>query len=81
MDPEAHDGRTYELGTAYGLGGRVRRTGAVAERARSTVTRRIREALVRIEEAHLSLGRHLRRSVRTGVYCVYEPDELVSWDL
>jgi hypothetical protein len=70
-----------ELTGALGLGGRSRRTGHPAERARSTVTRRIREALSRIEHAHPDLGRHLRQSVRTGVFCAYEPEQQVTWDL
>ncbi len=38
-----------ELTGAYGLGGRPRRAGDPAERARTTVTSRIRDALGRIE--------------------------------
>jgi hypothetical protein len=69
------------LTEAYGLGGRVRRTGSVAERARTAVTARIRDAIRRISEAHPELGRHLARSVRTGTFCVYEPDQPVRWSL
>jgi tetratricopeptide (TPR) repeat protein len=67
------------LAAAYGLGGRPRRTGDTAERARQTVTARIREAMTRIESVHPDLGRHLRRSVRTGRICVYEPDSPIEW--
>jgi len=67
------------LAAAYGLGGRPRRTGDPAERARQTVTARIREAMTRIDSAHPDLGRHLRRSVRTGRICVYEPDSPIEW--
>jgi hypothetical protein len=69
------------LTEAYGLGGRVRRSGSVAERARTAVTARIRDAIRRISEAHPELGRHLARSVRTGTFCVYEPDQPVRWSL
>jgi len=43
---------------AYGLGGRVRRSGSAAERARTAVTARIRDAIRRIGDAHPELGRH-----------------------
>jgi hypothetical protein len=35
----------------------------------------------RIGDAHPELGRHLARSVRTGTFCVYEPDQPVRWSL
>jgi hypothetical protein len=70
-----------QLAAAYGLGGRPRRTGDPAERARQTVTARIRDALDRIEASHPDLGRHLRRSVRTGRICVYEPDSPIHWSV
>jgi hypothetical protein len=66
---------------AYGLGGRVRRSGSAAERARTAVTARIRDAIRRIGDAHPDLGRHLDRSVRTGTFCVYEPYQPVRWSL
>ena len=62
-----------ELGRAVGLGGRVRRAGASAERARSAVQRRIRHALERIREHQPALAAFLERSVRTGNYCVFVP--------
>jgi tetratricopeptide (TPR) repeat protein len=71
----------HELSSALGLGGRARRSGDPSERARTTVTRRIREAIARIEEAHPSLGAHLRHSVRTGAFCVYDPEQLPDWAL
>jgi hypothetical protein len=73
------DALVAHLAAAYGLGGRPRRAGDPAERARQTVTARIREALARIDAAHPDLGRHLRRSVRTGRICVYEPDTPIDW--
>ncbi len=69
-----------ELGAAYGLGGRARRAGDPAERARTTVTSRVRDAIGRIEAELPELGRHLRASVRTGVYCVYAPETPTTWE-
>jgi hypothetical protein len=62
-----------ELSQALGIGGRERRVGSAAERARVNVQRRIRDAIRRIESRHPGLAKHLDRSVRTGTYCAYEP--------
>jgi hypothetical protein len=75
------DALVEALTSAYGLGGRVRRSGSAAERARTAVTARIRDAIRRIGDAHPGLGRHLGHSVRTGTFCVYEPDRPVRWSL
>jgi hypothetical protein len=76
---EERDALVEQLAAAYGLGGRSRRAGAPAERARSAVTWRIRAALRRIDAVHPQLARHLRRSVRTGTFCSYDPEEPVDW--
>jgi len=75
------DALVEALTHAYGLGGRVRRSGSDAERARTAVTARIKDAIRRIGEAHPDLGRHLARSVRTGTFCVYEPDQPTIWSV
>jgi hypothetical protein len=75
------DALIEELSGAYGLGGRARRRGDSAERARSAVTQRIRDAITRIEAADGLLGAHLRRSIRTGTFCSYLPEQPTNWDL
>jgi hypothetical protein len=64
---------TAELERAVGRGGRVRRAGSAAERARSAVQRRIKNALARLGEADPELTPFLAKAVRTGNYCVYRP--------
>jgi hypothetical protein len=73
------DALVDQLTSALGLGGRARRTGGAAERARSTVTQRIRSTIRRIDTVHPRLGRHLHASVRTGTFCAYQPEEPVEW--
>ena len=68
-----------ELASAYGLGGRPRRTPDHVERARKAVTRRLRDVMARIDRAHPALGRHLHASVHTGVYCSYAPERDLVW--
>jgi len=60
-----------ELSRAVGLGGRDRRTGSAAERARVSVTRALRHAIARIREHHGALADHLDGALRTGTYCAY----------
>lgn len=66
-----------ELSRAVGLGGRDRRAGSAAERARASVTRAVRHAMARIRAHHPPLGAHLERTIRTGTYCAYLPDPRV----
>jgi len=75
------DALVTELSAAYGLGGRARRTGDNAERARSAVTQRIREAIARIDAHDPALGQHLRHSVTTGIFCAYRPERDTPWQL
>jgi len=70
-----------QLAGAYGLGGRVRRTGSSSEKARSAVTARVRDAVKRITALDPDLGRHLTHSVRTGTFCTYAPETPVGWHL
>ena len=63
-----------ELSRAAGLGGRDRRVGKAAERARVNVQRRLTDALKRIADVDAELGKHLAAAVRTGTYCSYAPE-------
>lgn len=62
-----------QLSSAVGLGGRARRLGSAAERARIVVQRRVREAIKKVAEHEPELGKHLDWAVRTGTFCAYEP--------
>jgi hypothetical protein len=75
------DALVAELAAATGLGGRARRLGDQSERARKTVTARIRDVLERVERAHPPLGAHLRASVTTGTWCSYSPATPTTWEL
>lgn len=70
-----------ELRTAAGLAGRSRRLGDEAERARKTVTARIRDTLRKLDEHQPDLGAHLRATVSTGTTCRYQPDQEIDWKL
>jgi TolB-like protein len=68
-----------EIRKATGLGGRDRKMGDSAERARTAVTWRIRHAIKKLETAHPALARHLRLSIKTGVFCSYTPEKETRW--
>ena len=65
---------TRELSRGLGIGGRARRAGSAAERARVNVTRAVKAAMQRINDADPDLATHLGATVRTGTVCVYAPD-------
>jgi len=69
-----------ELRSATALGGRTRRLGDDAERARKAVTGRIRDVLRRLADDAPALAAHLDTAVVTGSYCRYDPAEPVDWE-
>ena len=73
----------HQLATAAGRWGRDRRAASVAERARLTVTKRIKGVLERIASRHPTLADHLARTIRTGLVCAYipDPDRATHWSL
>lgn len=72
-----------ELAAAVGLGGRERRTGDPAERARTSVARSLRYSLDALAEHDPVLAGHLRLHLSTGLYCSYRPDPVapVTWQV
>jgi predicted ATPase len=70
-----------EIARAVGLGGRDRRVGSAAERARLNVTRAIKSALQKISEHNGQLGELLDRSIRTGSFSCYlaNPRTPITW--
>jgi hypothetical protein len=70
-----------QLAAAVGLGGRNRQASSDAERARSTVTKRIKGDIKRIAAVIPSLGRHLSARIKTGYFCSYNPhpDRQIAW--
>jgi tetratricopeptide (TPR) repeat protein len=63
-----------ELAAAVGLGGRDRRAGSPAERARVNITRAIKAAMARIRAHSPALADHLDATIHTGTFCSYAPD-------
>jgi len=68
-----------ELKRATGLGGRPRRSGSPAEKARVNVTRTIRHAIRELASRVPDLAVHLEESIVTGVSCCYEPRRDIVW--
>jgi tetratricopeptide (TPR) repeat protein len=62
-----------QLSAGLGLGGRGRKAGSIAERARTNVQRRIKDAIQKIEKNDPDLGRYLGTTIRTGTFCMFDP--------
>jgi AAA ATPase domain len=75
------DALIRELAAAAGLGHRDRKLGDEAERARKTVSARVRDALAKIGQVHPELADHLRSSLRMGTLCSYSPAGPVTWKM
>jgi predicted ATPase len=75
------DALVDQLSQAVGRGGRDRPANATVERARAAVRWRLRAAIERLGEHHPSLGHHLDRAVKTGTWCVYDPESPVTWQV
>jgi hypothetical protein len=75
------DALARDLRRAIGRGGRDRRSGSTAERARLNVSRAIATAIKSISTQHRGLGAYLQRTIRTGTSCTYAPglEALVDW--
>jgi len=69
-----------ELRKAIGLGGRSRASNDV-EKARTSVTNAISRAIESISEKHPDLGRHLTKSISTGITCRYASEPGIEWIL
>lgn len=68
------DALTTQLAAAVGIGGRARRASSATERARIMVTKRIKLGLRKVATETPVLGRYLAETIRTGIFCCYEPD-------
>jgi predicted ATPase len=73
------DALIAELKRATGLGGRPRRSGSPAEKARLNVTRTIRHAIADLSTSVPELAEHLDESIVTGVSCCYQPLTNIVW--
>ncbi len=72
-----------ELSRAVGLGGRRRKAGSAAERARLNVTVTLKSTIARITKYHRAFGQHLTQTIKTGTFCSYAPSPAlaVQWQV
>jgi hypothetical protein len=52
-----------------------------ADKDRKSVAKAIKEAIARIAKKNPSLAEHLRKSIKTGVYCYYRPETDARWEV
>jgi hypothetical protein len=67
------DALSEQLMAAIGLGGRDRKLGSAAERARINVQRRLEVALDSIAQHDDELARYLTATTKTGHWCSFVP--------
>ena len=56
------------------------RLGDETERARKTVSARVRDAVAKLDRVHPELAAHLRDALQMGTVCCYRPAEPTSWE-
>jgi hypothetical protein len=74
-----YDNIVDHLTSSLGLRGKIRKTHDVLDKTRSAVTWRIRNTIQKIEKVHPMLAKHLSASIKTGIFCVYNPEKQVRW--
>jgi hypothetical protein len=71
---------TDQLSAAYGLCGQLRGSAGAIERMRKTVWKAInRGVLAKLQALHPTLWGHLTKSLKTGTFCIYNPDQKPNW--
>lgn len=70
---------TRALNEGLGLGGRQRMLNSETEKARKSISARVRASIKRIEAVHPPLGEHLNDCIRTGTFCSYSSPEPIDW--
>lgn len=76
---EEYDQLLDHLAKSTGLNGRTRKISGSLEKARTAVTWRIRSAIKKIGDVHPVLGKHLKASIKTGLFCEYSPEHELDW--
>ena len=72
---------THELSTRYGISHHARKSSTEVEKARKAVAYRIRSVLTKLKKAHPVLWRHLHLTIKTGVFCSYNPEKPTTWQV
>ena len=78
---EEYDRIVDHLARAIGMGGKVRKVTGIMEKCRMMATWQIRSVVKKIAEVHPALGKHLKTSIKTGIFCEYSPEHEVKWIL
>ena len=52
-----------------------------AEKDRKSVSKAIKETIQKIALKHPTLAEHLRKTIETGIYCSYQPEVEIQWQV
>lgn len=78
---EEYDQLIDQLSSAMGLAGKPRMTSSTVEKARASVTLRIKSSIKKLEKAHPHLAKHFAASIKTGTFCSYKSEFSIDWEL
>lgn len=67
------------LSSVVGLHGKPRKAADDGERVRKKIQVAISRSITSIQRHHPELARHLRKHVKTGVFCIYSPEPPITW--
>lgn len=76
---QEQDALNDALSQALGLSGRQRVFSSDDERARKSISARIRSSIERIGAVHSALAEHFNQSIRTGQFCSYNAPSDLHW--
>jgi TolB-like protein len=76
-----YDDLVNHLSSSLGLAGKTRKAHDPVDKARSAITWRIRNAIQKIEKENPDLAKHLTVSIKTGIFCSYNPEKPTRWTI
>lgn len=78
---QEYDDLLTHISQSVGKDGSGRLASSSVEKARSAVTWRIRSAIKKMATVHPELANHLKISIKTGLFCVYRPEQVLDWQI
>lgn len=78
---QEYDQLIDHLATVMGFSGKPRVSSSTVEKARASVTLRIKSSISKMEKVHPQLAKHFSSTIKTGTFCSYRPEFPINWEL